>query len=144
MVCGRISFTLGLKGPSLSIDTACSSSLVGAHVSATSFLSPECPRSGFVTHKNRAETASYICCMTGAHMRQLVVLHCRVGRHAAEGCTQSSSVLKTVARSLKVQPCLSASICVCSRHLQGAGRGRQLDDACRDDGGAVKGGHAFG
>lgn len=26
--CGRISFTLGLKGPSVSIDTACSSSLV--------------------------------------------------------------------------------------------------------------------
>ena len=29
VVCGRISFTLGLKGPSVSIDTACSSSLVG-------------------------------------------------------------------------------------------------------------------
>ena len=28
VVCGRISFTLGLKGPSVSIDTACSSSLV--------------------------------------------------------------------------------------------------------------------
>lgn len=28
VVCGRISFTLGLKGPSISIDTACSSSLV--------------------------------------------------------------------------------------------------------------------
>ena len=26
--CGRVSFTLGLKGPSVSIDTACSSSLV--------------------------------------------------------------------------------------------------------------------
>ena len=28
VVCGRLSFTLGLKGPSVSIDTACSSSLV--------------------------------------------------------------------------------------------------------------------
>lgn len=27
VVCGRVSFTLGLKGPSVSIDTACSSSL---------------------------------------------------------------------------------------------------------------------
>lgn len=38
VVCGRISFTLGLKGPSISIDTACSSSLVGAHLAATSFI----------------------------------------------------------------------------------------------------------
>lgn len=44
VVCGRISFTLGLKGPSLSIDTACSSSLVGAHLSATSFIPGGCPR----------------------------------------------------------------------------------------------------
>lgn len=28
VACGRVSFTLGLKGPSVSIDTACSSSLV--------------------------------------------------------------------------------------------------------------------
>ncbi len=47
-VCGRISFTLGLKGPSVSIDTACSSSLVGAHLACSSFLTPACPRS--VTH----------------------------------------------------------------------------------------------
>ncbi|KAK9803996.1 hypothetical protein WJX72_011444 [[Myrmecia] bisecta] len=44
VVCGRISFTLGLKGPSISIDTACSSSLVGAHLACSSFLTPECPR----------------------------------------------------------------------------------------------------
>ena len=43
-VCGRISFTLGLKGPSVSIDTACSSSLVGAHLACTSFLTAVCPR----------------------------------------------------------------------------------------------------
>ena len=44
VVCGRISFTLGLKGPSLSIDTACSSSLVGAHLASTSFIPGGCPR----------------------------------------------------------------------------------------------------
>lgn len=44
VVCGRISFTLALKGPSLSIDTACSSSLVGAHLAATSFIPGGCPR----------------------------------------------------------------------------------------------------
>ncbi len=44
VVCGRLSFTLGLKGPSISIDTACSSSLVGAHIACTSFLSETCQR----------------------------------------------------------------------------------------------------
>ena len=44
VVCGRISFTLGLKGPSISIDTACSSSLVGAHLASTSFIPGGCPR----------------------------------------------------------------------------------------------------
>lgn len=42
VVCGRISFSLGLKGSSVSIDTACSSSLVGAHLAATSFLPGGC------------------------------------------------------------------------------------------------------
>ena len=45
VVCGRLSFTLGLKGPSISIDTACSSSLVGAHIACTSFLSETVPES---------------------------------------------------------------------------------------------------
>ena len=44
VVCGRLSYTLGLKGPSVSIDTACSSSLVAAHMCCTSFLAPSCPR----------------------------------------------------------------------------------------------------
>ena len=39
---GRISYTLGLSGPAISIDTACSSSLVALHQAITSLRTSEC------------------------------------------------------------------------------------------------------
>jgi acyl transferase domain-containing protein/acyl carrier protein len=39
---GRISYILGLQGPSMAIDTACSSSLVSIHLAAQSLRSGEC------------------------------------------------------------------------------------------------------
>jgi acyl transferase domain-containing protein/SAM-dependent methyltransferase len=42
MVANRISYTLGLSGPSLSVDTACSSSLVAIHLACQSLRAREC------------------------------------------------------------------------------------------------------
>ncbi len=41
---GRLSYALGLRGPSLAVDTACSSSLVALHLACASLRNGECDR----------------------------------------------------------------------------------------------------
>lgn len=59
VACGRLSYTFGMRGPSVSIDTACSASLVGLHMATkgleageaqASYSSGDCP---FFLHVHR-------------------------------------------------------------------------------------------
>ena len=43
MLSGRVSYTLGLTGPCLTLDTACSSSLVALHLGVSALKLMECP-----------------------------------------------------------------------------------------------------
>src|SRR5690606_769639 len=42
VVSGRISYTLGLQGPALTVDTACSTSLVTTHLACQALRNKEC------------------------------------------------------------------------------------------------------
>ena len=57
---GRVSYTLGLIGPCLSLDTACSSSLVASHLACSALNLDECPRAEAVGVGLVEETVTFV------------------------------------------------------------------------------------
>ena len=64
---GRISYILGLRGPSLALDTACSSSLVAVHLACQSLHSGEC-RVALAGGTNAVLTPDTTIALSHAHM----------------------------------------------------------------------------
>jgi acyl transferase domain-containing protein len=63
MLSNRLSFTLGLRGPSLTVDTACSSSLVATHLACRALHNHDADMclAGGVNFMLRAETIMMLC-----------------------------------------------------------------------------------
>ena len=83
VACGRLSYTFGLKGPSMSIDTACSSSLVAVHLAHTGIMAGEaqvCYAAGVHLQCTAAST-SYV--WTAGMLS--TTGRCQVGDAAADG-----------------------------------------------------------
>ncbi|KAJ1457607.1 beta-ketoacyl synthase, partial [Pelagophyceae sp. CCMP2097] len=62
---GRLSFSLGLVGPCLSIDTACASALVALHVAASALRHGECPSAVAAGTKVLSEAGNFVAAVAG-------------------------------------------------------------------------------
>ncbi|ACB52427.1 probable polyketide synthase [Crocosphaera subtropica ATCC 51142] len=87
---GRLSFLLGLTGPSLAVDTACSSSLVAVHLACQSLRNREC-QTALVGGVNRLLSPEFSINFSKAQMlapdgRCKTFDHCADGFVRSEGC----------------------------------------------------------
>lgn len=109
----KVSFKLGLRGPSVNVQTACSSSLVAVHLASQSLLNGECDMAlaGGVTIRSE-QTAGYV------YQKEGMVSpdgHCRVFDADSAGTVFGNGigivVLKRLADAIRDRDNIQAVIC---------------------------------
>ena len=97
-VCGRISFTFGFEGPSVSVDTACSSSMVAIHLACQSLRQQECDMA-LAGGVNIILSSDYTRLFTDAGMLAPDG-HCKFGDQSANGFVRSEGAGMVVLKRL--------------------------------------------
>ncbi|HEY9125890.1 MAG TPA: beta-ketoacyl synthase N-terminal-like domain-containing protein, partial [Acidobacteriaceae bacterium] len=96
--CGRVSFTFGFEGPSVSVDTACSSSMVAVHMACQALREGECDMALagganviLSTDQTRLFTHAKMLSPDG---------HCKFGDESADGFVRSEGAAMVVLKRL--------------------------------------------
>ena len=96
--CGRVSFTFGFEGPSVSVDTACSSSMVAVHLACQALRDRECDMAlaGGVNAILASEQTKLF-----THAGMLAKdAHCKFGDEGANGFVRSEGAGMVVLKRL--------------------------------------------
>lgn len=111
-VCGRISFSFGFEGPSISVDTACSSSMVAIHLACQSLQLGECDMA-LAGGANVVLSADVTRLFTNAGMLAADG-HCKFGDKSADGFVRSEGagivVLKRLSDAIAAKDSIYAVI----------------------------------
>jgi acyl transferase domain-containing protein/NADPH:quinone reductase-like Zn-dependent oxidoreductase/acyl carrier protein len=124
-VCGRLSFTFGFEGPSISVDTACSSSMVAIHLGCQSLQLGECDMA-LAGGANVVLSTDVTRLFTSAGMLATDG-HCKFGDIRANGFVRSEGagvvILKRLSDAVAAGDSIYAVICGSSVNNDGCSSG---------------------
>ncbi|MED6306605.1 MAG: type I polyketide synthase, partial [Planctomycetota bacterium] len=121
---GRLAYTFGLQGPTMSVDTACSSALVAVHA-ARSGLSNAESQSSFACGVQLNLSADLYCILTAAGMLTADG-RCKVLDSRADGYVRGEACATCLLRRGRVDSHSSAAVLICGSSVNQDGRSSSL------------------